>query len=145
MGATMKPLAYRCAIATFATVVCVLAAIPLAGTARADEAYDRETCYKGSGDEAIAACTRRIAALGKKSDKTSRHNLAVVHYSRGYELLAKKDYRRALADFETSWRTDPTYARALYGRGLAKKHLGDEDGGEADIARAKKLEPSLPN
>ena len=115
----------------------------LSAPARSDEATDRETCFKGSGDTAIAACTRRIATLNGKSDKTSRHNLAVVHYSRGYELLAKKDYKRALSDFEASWKADESYTRALHARGIAKKRLGDEKGGEADMARAKKIDPSL--
>jgi tetratricopeptide (TPR) repeat protein len=122
----------------------VLAAM-LAATsiAHADEAADRETCFKGSGDTAIAACTRRIATLSDKTDKNSRHNLAVVHYSRGYELLAKKDNKRALADFEASWKADSSYTQALLARGIAKKRLGDEKGGEADMAQAKKLDPSL--
>ena len=122
----------------------VLAAM-LAATsiAHADEAADRETCFKGSGDTAIAACTRRIATLSGKTDKNSRHNLAVVHYSRGYELLAKKDNKRALADFEASWKADSSYTQALRARGIAKKRLGDEKGGEADMAQAKKLDPSL--
>jgi tetratricopeptide (TPR) repeat protein len=102
-------------------------------------------CFKGSGDVAIAVCTRRIAANRSSSDQTTRHNLAVVYYSRGFLLLEKNETKRALADFDTSWRTDPSYARALYGRGLAKKKLGDIASGEADIIRAKELQPSLPN
>ena len=81
--------------------------------------------------------------LRHKTDKNSRHNLAVVHYSRGYELLAKKDNKRALADFEASWKADSSYTQALLARGIAKKRLGDEKGGEADMAQAKKLDPSL--
>ncbi len=108
-------------------------------------ANDIEVCFKGSGDVAIAACTRRIAVLSGSSDSTSRRNLAVVHYSRGYEFLAKGENKRALADFDASWRTNPSYARALYSRGLAKKKLGDIAGGDADIERAKELQPSLPN
>ena len=108
-------------------------------------ADDRAMCFKGSGDAAIAACTRRIAANSSISDQTTRHNLAVVYYSRGFLLLEKKETQRALTDFDRSWRTDPSYARALYGRGLAKKRLGDITGGDADIARAKELQPSLPN
>ena len=114
-----------------------------APAARSDEAADRETCFKSSGDKAIAACTRRIASLTGKTDKNSRHNLAVVHYSRGYEFLAKTDDKRALADFEVSWKTDPSYTQALYARGLAKKRLGDEKAGDADMAQAKKIDPKL--
>ena len=121
----------------------VVAALALSSPASA--ADDGETCFKGSGDAAIAACTRRIAALKRMTDPTSRHNLAVVHYSRGFELLAKGENKRALADFDISWRTDPKYARALYSRGLAKKKLGDTASGDADIKRAKEIEPSLPN
>ena len=123
--------------------IVLAAMLAMASAARADEAADRETCFKSSGDTAIAACTRRIATLSGKTDKNSRHNLAVVHYSRGYELLAKKDNKRALADFEASWKADSSYTQALLARGIAKKRLGDEKGGEADMAQAKKLDPSL--
>ena len=121
------------------------AAIIIAIAWPASAADDRDTCFKASGDVAIAACTRRIAVLSRSRDANARHNLAVVHYSRGYELLAKGETKRALADFETSWKTDPSYARALYSRGLAKKKLGDVSGGNADIAHALKIEPSLAN
>lgn len=111
----------------------------------ATAADDKEMCFKGSGDVAIAACTRRIAVNSSSSDPNARHNLAVVYYSRGFLLLEKGENKRALADFDTSWRTDPSYARALYSRGITKKRLGDTASGEADIMRAKELQPSLPN
>ena len=123
-----------------AAAFAALALLPSAAAAD-----DKEMCFKGSGDAAIAACTRRIAANSSASDRTTRHNLAVVYYSRGFLLLEKNETKRALADFDKSWRTDPSYARALYGRGMAKKRLGDVASGDADIARAKELQPSLPN
>jgi hypothetical protein len=38
---------------------------------------------------------------------------------------------------------DQTLAPSLYVRGLAKRHLGDVKGGDADVAAAQKLFPAI--
>jgi tetratricopeptide (TPR) repeat protein len=107
-------------------------------------ANDKDLCFTGIGNKAIAACTRRIAFHIKNSSASNaKYNLAVVYYSRGWLYYNKMDYRRALADCDRSWRADPSLAKALYLRGLAKKHLNNISGGEADIARAIAIDPNL--
>jgi tetratricopeptide (TPR) repeat protein len=49
----------------------------------------------------------------------------------------KNDLDRAIADFDAALRVVPSFADALYGRGLAKQKKGDAAGGNADIAAAK--------
>lgn len=123
-----------------------VAAIGVAMTTMASRAAadDKALCFTGTGDKAIAACTRRIAFhLKNSAAPNAKYNLAVVYYSRSWLYYNKMDYKRALADSDKSWRADPSLGKALYMRGLAKKHLNDISGGEADIARAIEIDPNL--
>ena len=56
-------------------------------------ADDSQTCWKESGDVAIAACSRAI-----KSGRFKGHALAVIYTNRGIEYSRKNDYDRAIAD-----------------------------------------------
>jgi tetratricopeptide (TPR) repeat protein len=49
----------------------------------------------------------------------------------------KADYDRAIADYTEAIRLDPTFARAYYNRGFAKRAKGDSAGGDSDTATAK--------
>lgn len=62
---------------------------------------------------------------------------------RANAYLHKKDYDRALLDYEHVLSMKPDNSEALYGRGFAKKQNGDVAGGEADMARAKLIDPNL--
>jgi hypothetical protein len=46
---------------------------------------------------------------------------------------------------ERAIRLNPNLAEAFYNRGLAKRAKGDSAGGDADIAKAKQLNPSVGN
>lgn len=52
---------------------------------------------------------------------------------RGMACLDRRDYRRALADFDEVIRLRPEMRRAYYNRALAKYHLGDLPGAQADL------------
>jgi tetratricopeptide (TPR) repeat protein len=60
-----------------------------------------------------------------------------VHLRRGELDLAIADYNEAL-------KLQPKGAWSLYGRGLAKKRLGQTAEGEADIQAAVAIDPNLP-
>jgi Flp pilus assembly protein TadD len=114
----------------FAGAVSVAAFAALCGPANAD---DRETCKTASGDSAIAACSRAIAS----------NVLSILYTNRGAELGAKGDLDRAMKDHEQALKIDPRNALAFNNRGVAKLKKGDKDGGEADIAKAKQLQPGI--
>lgn len=63
--------------------------------------------------------------------------------SRGFVHLKLGKVKEALADYERASVLAPKEASPLYGRGLAKKKLGDRTGGDADIAAARSLEPGI--
>ena len=52
---------------------------------------------------------------------------------------------RAILDFGQAIRIDPNLAVAYNGRGLAERAKGDSAGGDADIVKAKWLNPSVGN
>jgi tetratricopeptide (TPR) repeat protein len=56
---------------------------------------------------------------------------------RGIVAYNEAEYAPALADFDTAVQRNPTYYQALFARGATKKRMGDERGGEKDIAQAR--------
>jgi Flp pilus assembly protein TadD len=50
---------------------------------------------------------------------------------------------KAVADFNTALKINPNNSNALYGRGLVKSRMGDKAAGDADIARAKRLQANV--
>ena len=49
----------------------------------------------------------------------------------------------AIAAYDAALRVDPKKAISLYGRGLAKRLKGHTAGGDADIAAAKAIRPTV--
>lgn len=66
---------------------------------------------------------------------------ANAQVSRGHALLVLRRSEEALAAFEAALVAQPSHARALYGRGLARQRLGDAAGGEADVSEAVRRLP----
>jgi len=118
-------------IATAAIVAVAL--LTSSGTA---DANDQDTCFKESGDIAIAACTRAITA-----GNLSGHTLAVTYDNRGEEYKDKRDYDRAMADFNEAIRHDPKWEVPVIARGFVYFQKGDLDRALADFAQAIRLNP----
>jgi len=65
--------------------------------------------------------------------------------SMGFAHLRQKEWAKAVLDYTTSLETRPDLTFSLYGRGIAKRALGDKAGGDADIASATRDEPDIAN
>ncbi|MBX9825481.1 MAG: tetratricopeptide repeat protein [Xanthobacteraceae bacterium] len=115
--------------------VLSVAAFAACAPANAD---DRETCKTASGDPAITACSRAIA-----SKKYKGNVLSILFTNRGAEYGAKGELDRAMKDHDQAIKIDPKNALAYNNRGVAKLKKGDKEGGEADIAKAKQLQPGV--
>ena len=102
----------------------VLTATAFAAPARAD---DWETCAKGAGDEAIAACTRAI-----KSGNYNGKTLALAYSNRGVEWRAKGDLAKAVADYDEAIKADPQQPAAYNNRGIPYAAATDYDKAIAD-------------
>jgi tetratricopeptide (TPR) repeat protein len=125
----MNGLARSCAVAAAA----VLLAGAIGGRASAEE----DLCAYGSGDAAIADCTRAIESGGFRG-----HELALKFSNRGVEWRLKQDYVRAIADYDEAIRLDPKYADAYYDRCIAYNRQQKYDLALADCNKAIALGPS---
>ena len=93
---------------------------------------------KASPDLQISGCTTVI-----QSGKETQKNRAVAYTNRGNAYLGKKDYDRAIADYNKAIELEPKLAAAYANRGLAYGAKGDIDGAIADLDKAIDLNPKL--
>ncbi|HLN08783.1 MAG TPA: caspase family protein, partial [Xanthobacteraceae bacterium] len=100
-------------------------------------ADDLATCRdRGSAaDEAIAACGRLLAASPAGAEPAT----ALMGRANGY--LAKRDYDRAIADYDMAISRDPGLVAAYGGRARARIAKGDLDAALADYDQALRLNP----
>ncbi len=66
---------------------------------------------------------------------------ADAYYNRGRSYYNKKDYDRAIAEYNQALRLDPNYVYAYNNRGLVYYNLKDYDRAIADYNQALKLDP----
>jgi tetratricopeptide (TPR) repeat protein len=97
-------------------------------------ASDWEACAKGSGDDAVAACTRAIDSGGY--DGRAR---ALLHTNRGVEWKAKGELDRAIEDFDAAIEHDSNQAAAFNNRGIAHAAKRDYDRAIADYDEAIRI------
>jgi Flp pilus assembly protein TadD len=86
-------------------------------------------------DDAIAACGRLIAASPRGAEPAT----ALLARANGY--LAKRDYDRAIADYDLALVRDGGLVAAFGGRARARFAKGDPDGALADYDQALRLNP----
>lgn len=81
------------------------------------------------------------------SDCTIAHRLAPdfapAMDSRGFVHLRLGAYESAIMDYDVAIKLEDRYARAYFGRGLAKLHLNRNAGGRADIIKARVIDPHI--
>lgn len=87
-------------------------------------------------DEAIAACTRLVyeGTLGPA-------NLAIAFTNRGSAWGNKRDYERAIADFDEALLVNPEFVIAYYNRALARTNIRDYDGLITDLDEVMRRDP----
>jgi tetratricopeptide (TPR) repeat protein len=149
----------------------VIASIPMSGPAAGHE--DRfAQCESRDPDIAIAGCTaliesgsaealaliltKRAGAFAKKYE----YERAIKDYShaiklrpdnpapfdgRGLAHANRSNFELAIKDYDQAIKLKPDQAQAFYHRGLAKFGLCDIDGADADIAKARELDPAVGN
>ncbi len=103
----------------------------------AEALKNRGAAYLGMQDY-----NRAIADYNKAIELEPKY--AEHYYNRGASYLGTQDYNQAIADFSKAIELKFYHkADALYWRGIAKQNNGDQAGGEADIAEAKKINPNV--
>lgn len=78
-----------------------------------------------------------------QSDQETTQNRASAYCDRGIAYGGKKDYDRALADFNEAIRLDPKLAAAYYRRGNIYANKGDYDRAIAEYSKAIQIDPKL--
>jgi tetratricopeptide (TPR) repeat protein len=98
-------------------------------------------CRSGKSlDLAVKGCTTII-----QSRKETSENRAVAYSNRGNVWLDKKDYDRAIADYNEAIRINPSYAYAFANRGLMWLRKKEYDRALADLDQAISLDTGNPN
>ena len=120
------------------SLTTLLAALAL--TAAASAASSEKICasIKSDGytpDQIVEACSNVIRDADYPGVK------AGAYYNRGNAYFDKKDWDNAISDYDHALGLRPNYPSAMLNRGIAKKHKGDNAGGDADIAAAKAMKP----
>jgi tetratricopeptide (TPR) repeat protein len=88
--------------------------------------------------EGLADCERALSRVNRKDP-----NYGYLFENRGLLELRQGNYDKAIADFDSTLRTMPKAAFALYGRGVAKVRKNKTPEGEADMAEAVKIAPRI--
>src|ERR1700736_6549493 len=84
---------------------------------RAQESQAWKWCVnegEASPDLQIGGCTTVI-----QSGRESTRNLAIAFNNRGNAYHEKKEYDRAISDYDEAIKLDSNYARAFYNRGIS--------------------------
>jgi tetratricopeptide (TPR) repeat protein len=77
-------------------------------------------------------------------DQALRLNPTATKYgNRATAYLRKGDYATAIANYTQAIQLDPNNAFSLYWRGRAKQQIGDNAGGDIDVAAAKQIDPHI--
>ena len=66
-------------------------------------------------------------------------NYAKAYDNRGYAYNGKKEYDKAISDFNEAITLNPNYAKAYYNRGVAYRKQGNNAQARTDFDSAKKL------
>ena len=91
---------------------------------------------RGNFDLAIQHCTRAI-----ESGQLSETDRAITFNNRGNTYFGKKDYDRAIRDYDQAIRVRPNYPEAFNNRGYAYFHKKDYDHAVQNYDQAIKLNP----
>jgi len=79
-------------------------------------------------DDALSVCDEALAA---------RPGVSAFLDSKGFVLLRLKRYSESISAYDASLAITPERPASLYGRGLAKRAIGDVAGGDHDISAAR--------
>lgn len=102
---------------------------------------DWTECFGGPGisdDQKLAACTRII-----DSGRESSENLAKAFLKRGNAYSAKRDFVRAIQDYDQAISAKPDYASAFNNRGIVYYEMHYFNRAIADFDQAIRLNPNL--
>ncbi|HOY32464.1 MAG TPA: tetratricopeptide repeat protein [Bacteroidales bacterium] len=78
------------------------------------------------------------------TDVVDKYPVPLMWVNRGYEYRQRKEYDKALADYNNAIQTDPTYALAFHNRGALYFFTNKDSLAILDFNRALELDPKNP-
>jgi tetratricopeptide (TPR) repeat protein len=123
----------------FFLIAVVAGLMPLSPAAHAQPSPQWQSCTGRAGvdwDQQIRSCSTLI-----ESGRETPPRLADAYDNRGIAYANKRDYDRAIADFNETIRLDPKYAAAYSNRGNAYNDKGDHERAIPDLNEAIRLDP----
>jgi tetratricopeptide (TPR) repeat protein len=126
---------------TAAVALTAVTTIVLPTTLSAQQSDVWRRCFASEGvtpEQKLESCTLLIESGGQ----TSRARVAAFN-SRGNVHLGRRNYDRAIDDYNEAIRLDPTYAIGFNNRGLAHQRKGEIDRAIEDYDEAIRLNPRL--
>ena len=105
-------------------------------------ADDLQTCRDRNADRELraAACEGLITA-----GQASSTDIGLAYSVRGYSLMKKRQYDRAIEAFDAAHTADPKYYDYINSRGIAYLNKGDVDHALADYNEALLMRPNSGN
>ena len=116
-------------------IALCIALLTSAASARADNVDDCN--QRQDFDLAIKACTAIVKAPGKYK----RSAVAQAYSNRGFAYAEKKQFKKAIADYNKSLARNSKDDNVYHYRGAARLKLGDHAKAVSDISKALRLEP----
>jgi tetratricopeptide (TPR) repeat protein len=95
-------------------------------------------------DAALAGLPESAELACEQAIEDNPHDIG-QYDSLGFAHLRMKQWAKAVADYNKALSNKPDLTLSLYGRGVARRALGDTAGGNADIAAATSAEPDIAN
>jgi tetratricopeptide (TPR) repeat protein len=121
-------------------ILSFIALIALGDTSQAQSYDDAKKCatavQRNDLDLAIDQCTAAI-----QSGDVSDQDLAAAFHNRGLAYYHKKDYDRAIEDYDQAIRLNPNNSDSFYRRGLTYFEKNDYDRAIQDLDQTLKLNP----
>ena len=105
-------------------------------------ADDDKDCAKGKGEVRIRACSEIIKSRRLSGKPISKRKLALIYALRGIAYRHKKQYDRAIADYDRTLKLNPRYAPAYALRGAAYLKWGKPAKGLPDANMYIQLRPN---
>jgi lipoprotein NlpI len=116
--------------------------LTLCGVSWAQWNQDGQQCFEltkpetYNPDKALPFCNRAI-----QSGELTEKNLATIYYYRASIYSYKRDYKRAIPDYDQATRLDPSMAQAFNGRGFARFFLGEYEAAAKDFQESVEWRP----
>ena len=122
----------------YCALLCGLLVLGPGTSARAQTAPDGQDCTTTAAPErTIAACTNIL----QRGDSESAANHALAFTNRGIAHYNRRDFVRALADYDQATRFNPQLTYSFANRGLARENLRDFAGARSDFEAALRIAP----